>query len=226
MNDLRTAAAILLVAVATVSRAAAEPDCQTIGELPAAAHGPRPNTVVAFGPGEKLTFSVQYGLITAGEATLEIHPDIKIRSDRPTYHIISQAASSPMFSTFFKVRDRVESFGPVPRGDDFVTLLAEQDHFVHVLFFIDIGWNHEHHRGRCHARRSAAPSRCRWSRASSCAGSRSAAARWWTSAASSAGGASVYSPNWMALSSRKRIAPSLLVSEITKRTRPWLEVSA
>ena len=29
-----------------------------------------------------------------------------------------------------------------------------------------------------------------------------------------------YSPDWMALSSRKRIAPSLLVSEITKRARP------
>src|SRR5437764_10329692 len=38
--------------------------------------------------------------------------------------------------------------------------------------------------------------------------------------------ASGYSPDWMALSSRKRIAPSLLPSEITKRTRPCLEVSA
>ena len=35
-----------------------------------------------------------------------------------------------------------------------------------------------------------------------------------------------YSADWMAWSSRKRIAPSLLRSEITKRTRPWLEVSA
>ncbi len=35
-----------------------------------------------------------------------------------------------------------------------------------------------------------------------------------------------YSSVWMALSSRKRIAPSLLVSAITKRTRPCLEVSA
>jgi hypothetical protein len=35
-----------------------------------------------------------------------------------------------------------------------------------------------------------------------------------------------YSSDWMALSSRKRIAPSLLVSAITKRTRPCLEVSA
>ena len=35
-----------------------------------------------------------------------------------------------------------------------------------------------------------------------------------------------YSPASMALSNRKRIAPSLLLSEITKHTRPWLEVSA
>ena len=35
-----------------------------------------------------------------------------------------------------------------------------------------------------------------------------------------------YSPASMALSNRKRIAPSLLLREITKHTRPWLEVSA
>src|SRR6187402_2080764 len=35
-----------------------------------------------------------------------------------------------------------------------------------------------------------------------------------------------YSSDWIALSSRKRIAPSLFVCDITKRTRPYLEVSA
>jgi hypothetical protein len=40
------------------------------------------------------------------------------------------------------------------------------------------------------------------------------------------GRASGYSPDWMALSSRKRIAPSLLLSEITKRTRPCLAASS
>ena len=34
------------------------------------------------------------------------------------------------------------------------------------------------------------------------------------------GRAAGYSPAWMALSSRKRIAPSLLLSAITKRSRP------
>ena len=41
-----------------------------------------------------------------------------------------------------------------------------------------------------------------------------------------AGETSRYSPASMALSSWKRIAPSLLLSEITKRTRPCFEVSA
>ena len=35
-----------------------------------------------------------------------------------------------------------------------------------------------------------------------------------------------YSPDLIAWSSRKRISSSLLVCEITKRTRPWLGVSA
>lgn len=85
-------------------------DCETIGALPDSARGPRPPSHVAFGPGEKLTFSIQYGLITAGEATLEIEPQIKTRQERPTWHIVSQAASNATFSTFFRVRDRVESY--------------------------------------------------------------------------------------------------------------------
>ena len=85
-------------------------DCETMGAVPAASRGPRPTSRSAFGPGEKLVFSVQYGLITAGEAILEVEPRLKIRADRPTYHIVSQAASNAAFSRVFRVRDRVESF--------------------------------------------------------------------------------------------------------------------
>jgi hypothetical protein len=38
--------------------------------------------------------------------------------------------------------------------------------------------------------------------------------------------AAIYSSGSMALSNQERIAPSLLLSEITKHTRPWLKVSA
>ena len=101
------AAALLLVVSA---QAAAAPECTSLGTLPDSLRTSRSASVVGFGPGEKLVFSVQYGLITAGEATLEVDSRIKERDNRPTYHIVTSAASSPVFSKFFKVRDRVESF--------------------------------------------------------------------------------------------------------------------
>jgi hypothetical protein len=64
---------------------------------------------VGFGAGEKLIFSVQYGLITAGEATLEIRNVATIR-DRPCYRIVSDARTNDFFSKFFEVRDRYESY--------------------------------------------------------------------------------------------------------------------
>lgn len=63
---------------------------------------------VGFGVGEKLVFSVQYGLITAGEATLEIRNLATIRG-RPCYRIISDARTNDFFSKFYQVRDRYES---------------------------------------------------------------------------------------------------------------------
>jgi hypothetical protein len=64
---------------------------------------------VGFGVGEKLVFSIQYGIVNAGEATLEIR-NIAFIDDRPAYHIISDARSNEVFSLFFKVHDRYESF--------------------------------------------------------------------------------------------------------------------
>jgi len=64
---------------------------------------------VGFGEGEKLVFAVQYGLVTAGEATLEIRNIAQIDST-PCYRIISDARTNSFFSTFYKVRDRYESY--------------------------------------------------------------------------------------------------------------------
>ncbi len=65
--------------------------------------------VVPFGEGEKLTFSIQYGLIYAGDATLEVR-NIAVIDSVKTYHIISIARTNRAFDLIFKVRDRVESF--------------------------------------------------------------------------------------------------------------------
>ncbi|HVP36854.1 MAG TPA: DUF3108 domain-containing protein [Terriglobales bacterium] len=62
----------------------------------------------SFGVGEKLKFKVRWGPIKAGNATMEI-PEIVEYNGKKCYRIVSIAESSKFFSTFFKVRDRVES---------------------------------------------------------------------------------------------------------------------
>lgn len=63
----------------------------------------------AFREGEKLTFDVKYGFVTAGIATFEI-PAIKKMSGRNTYHITFEVNTVPTFDNFFKVRDRYETY--------------------------------------------------------------------------------------------------------------------
>ncbi len=64
---------------------------------------------VGFGEGERLVFAMQYGLVTAGDATLEIRNIAEIDST-PCYRIVSDARTNKFFSAFFKVRDRYESY--------------------------------------------------------------------------------------------------------------------
>ena len=63
----------------------------------------------AFAQGERLTFAVQYGKITAGYAVLSI-PETVTWTPRPALHIVAEAVTHPFFETFFKVRDRIETF--------------------------------------------------------------------------------------------------------------------
>lgn len=70
----------------------------------------RPDPVrVPFGEGEYLLFAIQYGLIYAGDATLEVRNIAEIRGRR-AYHIVSEARTNKAFDVIFKVRDRHESF--------------------------------------------------------------------------------------------------------------------
>ena len=63
----------------------------------------------AFKEGEKLTFDLDYGFVTAGVAVMEI-PRIKKISGRNAYHINFEVNSVPSFDMFYKVRDRYESY--------------------------------------------------------------------------------------------------------------------
>jgi hypothetical protein len=63
----------------------------------------------AFGYGEKLVFSVNYGFINAGSAWLEIDTIIDVRG-HDCFRIVSRANSNSFFSKFFKVDDRVATY--------------------------------------------------------------------------------------------------------------------
>ncbi|MFZ2324372.1 MAG: DUF3108 domain-containing protein [Ignavibacteriaceae bacterium] len=64
---------------------------------------------IAFKEGEKLTFDVKYGFVTAGIATFEI-PKIKKISGREAYHVTFEVNTVPSFDIFYKVRDRYETY--------------------------------------------------------------------------------------------------------------------
>lgn len=63
----------------------------------------------AFKVGEKLTFEVNYGFITAGYAEYSIPKIVKI-AGRDVYNVTFNVSSVPAFDPFYKVRDHYETF--------------------------------------------------------------------------------------------------------------------
>ncbi len=63
----------------------------------------------AFSVGERLTFDINYGFITAGQAVMTI-PDYKYVNGRKTFEINTYAVSTETFDNVFKVRDKYSTF--------------------------------------------------------------------------------------------------------------------
>lgn len=96
----RTAAlAALLTVFAPPARAVAPP----VLNSPSAMERGLP-----FGPGESLRFSIEYGLIKAGSAWLEV-AQMETYRGRRCYHLVSRAESNDFMSKIYKVRDRIDS---------------------------------------------------------------------------------------------------------------------
>jgi hypothetical protein len=72
------------------------------------ARTPASAAALPFGVGEKLTFSVRYEFLKAGEATIEVE-DIVDFEGRPAFKLATLAKSTMPFSLVFEVEDRVES---------------------------------------------------------------------------------------------------------------------
>lgn len=62
----------------------------------------------AFGLGEYLEFSVGYGIVKAGSATMQVRELITERG-RPAYRIMTTATSNSFFDSFYPVRDTMRS---------------------------------------------------------------------------------------------------------------------
>jgi len=63
----------------------------------------------AFKEGEKLTFDVNYGFVTAGIATMHVQK-IKRMSGRNTFHVVFEVNNVPSFDWLYRVRDRYETY--------------------------------------------------------------------------------------------------------------------
>ena len=64
---------------------------------------------IPFGVGEEFQYTVRYGVIKAGSASMRVE-ELTERQGRPCLHVVSEVKTSRFFSAFFKVRDRVESW--------------------------------------------------------------------------------------------------------------------
>jgi hypothetical protein len=96
----RTAAlAALLTLVAPPARAIAPPVLNSPSAM---------DRGLPFGPGESLRFSIEYGLLKAGSAWLEVGP-LETYRGRSCYHLISRAESNDFMTKIYKVRDRIDS---------------------------------------------------------------------------------------------------------------------
>jgi hypothetical protein len=101
--------------------------------------GPRGEIAVPpFGVGERLTFDIKYGIISAGVAVIGI-PEIAVERGKDCYHIVSVAESNAFFSVFFPVRDVVESYLDVRElvSLKFEKRLSEGDFRAHDLVLLD-----------------------------------------------------------------------------------------
>ena len=96
----------------------------------------------AFTVGEKLTFAVQYGGMTAGYATLSI-PGLVTMHGRPAFHILAEAQSQPFFNAIFKVHDFLDSYIDVDYGFSW----GYEKHLHEGHFISDAVYDYDQRRG-------------------------------------------------------------------------------
>ena len=95
-----------------------------------------------FVPGEKLTYTLKWGKIPAGEATLEVLP-IEVLDGEPVYHFVMTAKTNSFVDVFYKVRDRIEGYASLDltRSVLYKTKQHEGDHKRDIL--VNFDWENQ-----------------------------------------------------------------------------------
>lgn len=81
---------------------------------------------IPFLPGEKLTFQLRWGVIPAGEATLEVLPP-RVVDGKRAHHFVLTARTNSFVDIFYKVRQRIDAYSDLGLNR---SLLYEEVHTV------------------------------------------------------------------------------------------------
>jgi hypothetical protein len=65
-----------------------------------------------FAPGERLTYTLHWEGVPAGQAELEVQP-IKFIDGIPVYHFVLTVTSNRFVDLFYKVRDRIDAYADI-----------------------------------------------------------------------------------------------------------------
>ena len=63
-----------------------------------------------FKVGEKLSYRLRYGFITAAEATIQVKESNVKFEDRPTFHLSAEGRTAGTFNLFYKVKNQYDSY--------------------------------------------------------------------------------------------------------------------
>jgi hypothetical protein len=94
---------------------------------PAPAFSADPGLTLPFSPGEKLTFLLRWGIIPAGEATLEVYPPELVDGVQAN-HFVLTARTNDFVDVFYKVRQRIDAYSDRNMNR---SLLYKEVHTVH-----------------------------------------------------------------------------------------------
>lgn len=109
-----------------------------LGSLPV-----RADESPSFAVGERLTYSIRWGILKAGTAVLEVHPITEIDGEE-VFHFSLSIRTTSLVDHFYKVRDRIDGFARTDLEGSVLYLVKKEagDHLrdVRVTYDLNEGW--------------------------------------------------------------------------------------